>query len=226
LTNTAIYSAGTAKETNYKFRVRYKKCVAKGGASTIDNIIATVLNDTSAADVVVIENDTDDADAAGRPGHHLEVVVLGGTADEIAQAIYKSKGGGIGLVGTNEKLVNDLGGHPHLVKWNSAEQVTIYFKIVLTISSLFPTDGEKQIKDNIIGYVGGTNSADEIIDGLKIGKSVIAVKIPKLIEIEGVEDAQITFGTAADPTTNSNIVMEYNQKAITGLSQVVISYNE
>jgi uncharacterized phage protein gp47/JayE len=224
VSNQSLLSTGLDRETDLELRARYRRSVARGGASTIDSIIAAILDVTGVLDAVVIENDKSVADAQGRPPHSIEVIVLGGQDADIARAIFDSKAAGIEPVGTQSYNVADLSGVVHPVKFNRAEQVNVYVSIAVTVSAFYPVDGDAQIKDQVISYIGGFDSDDVFQRGLMMGASVVYMKIPDLVfNVPGVDDVTITIGTAPTPTGTANITLDYDQKAVTDTDKVVVT---
>lgn len=224
VTNTSITTKGLDRETDRELRERYRRSVAKGGASTIDAMIAALLDVPGVLDAIVIENDTETADAEGRPPHSLEAIVLGGDGQEIAKAIYNSKAGGIQPHGSESYIVEDIAGMPHTIRFNRASEVGVYVTVQVTANSYFPEDGFTRIKDEITGYIGGINSKGTYNRGLLIGKPVIYMKIPDLVfNVPGVENIALRIGTVPDPDGMADIPMQYNQKAFTDTGMVVVT---
>ncbi|HEX3045403.1 MAG TPA: baseplate J/gp47 family protein [Bacillota bacterium] len=216
VTNTSITIKGLDRETDRELRERYRRSVAKGGASTIDAMIAALLDVPGVLDALVIENDMEIPDAEGRPPHSLEAIVLGGEDQEIARAIYNSKAGGIQPHGSESYIINDIAGRPHTIRFNRADEAGIYVTVQVTANGFFPADGLTRIKDEIIGYIGGVDSKGIYNRGLMIGKAVIYMKIPDLVfNVPGVENMVLRIGTAPEPNGMTDIPVQYNQKAFT-----------
>lgn len=107
---------GQALENNPELRLRREEEVRSAGSANVDAVRADLLLLDGVTDARCFENDTDIIDAAGRPAHSLECVVLGGVDAEIANRIFLSKCGGIGAltIGTPVLVVVvDTQGNPH-----------------------------------------------------------------------------------------------------------------
>lgn len=216
ITNQSIAIKGLDQETDRELRERYRRSVAKGGASTIDSMIAALLDVPGVLDAIVIENDLETNDTEGRPPHSLEAIVLGGGDEEVARAIYNSKAGGIQPHGTQSYIIDDIAGTPHTIRFNRATEVGIYITVQVTANGYFPADGLTRIKDEIIGYIGGIDSKGVYNRGLLIGKKVIFMKIPDLVfNVPGVENIRLNIGTTPGPNDMADIPLQYNQKAFT-----------
>jgi uncharacterized phage protein gp47/JayE len=222
--NILLYIKGLDRESDGELRERYRRSVAKGGASTIDAMIAALLDAEGVLDAIVIENDTEVMDAQGRPPHSLEAIVLGGGDEAVARAIYNSKAGGIQPHGSQAWIINDIAGMPHTIRFNRAIEVGVYVTVQVTANGYFPADGLTRIKDGIIGYIGGIDSQGIYNRGLLIGKTVIYMKIPDLVfDVPGVENITLRIGTTPSPAGMADIPVDYNQKAFTDTGKVVVT---
>ena len=64
-------------------------------------------------------NDT--TDAAGRPPHSIEIVVQGGTDEDVANIIWKNKAGGIRAYGKHYAYATDVNGNRQYLGIHSRE---------------------------------------------------------------------------------------------------------
>lgn len=89
-------TVGRATETDTELRIRREASLQILGGATIDAIRARLINEVSGvSDALVFENDDNDVDAQGRPGHSIHCVVVGGSDSDVAEKIWDVKGGGI-----------------------------------------------------------------------------------------------------------------------------------
>jgi uncharacterized phage protein gp47/JayE len=225
ITQSSLLLQGLDRETDQGFRERYKKSVAKGGASTLDSIVAAILEVPNVMQAVVIENDTITTDSDGRPPKSIEAIVLGGTDTNIGQAIFATKAAGIQPYGAVTVSITDKAGRPHNVSFTRAQEIGIYVSIQVTKNANYPSDGDTRLKDQVIHYIGGVDSRGLYNRGLLMGESVVYMQIPMAIDVSGIEDLDIKIGTGPNPTQTANITMQNNQKAITGLDTVEVSYH-
>ena len=82
---------GTLLENNPELRQRREDEVRAAGGTNVDAVRADVLRVEDVLSATVFENDTDSADAFGRPPHSLEAIVFGGDDQAIGEAIFASK---------------------------------------------------------------------------------------------------------------------------------------
>lgn len=130
--------AGAQQEADSALRVRRDQELAAPGNTTFDAIRANVLkvnegssdpNHQPPIACTVFNNDTDITDANGVPPHSIEVLVQGGTTNDIAQAIWNSVGAGTRTYGSTTTVVTDSQGNSQLVNWTRPTEVQIWVTI-------------------------------------------------------------------------------------------------
>jgi len=133
--NAANAEIGANQETNAAYRARRESALAAPGNTTVDAIRANVLAVNAgstdpahqpATSCTVFFNDTDFTDANGLPPHSVEVLVLGGTTADIAQAILDSVGAGTATFGTRSDTVEDSEGNDQVVYWSRPVEIPIW----------------------------------------------------------------------------------------------------
>lgn len=202
VTNTADATPGNEVETDASLRVRRKRQLARQGSSTVRAVLADVGALESIESVVVFENYTDIVDDDGLPAHSIEVVVEGGDATEIAQAIFDSKPAGVSAYGTTGTNATDSESALKYVAFTRPTSVDIYVAISAVTGTGFA--GASYIQGALTGY-----GAD-----LAAGDDVILTRLYSPCYIEGVTDVtDIRISTAASPTATSNITMTRRQRA-------------
>lgn len=147
------YVEGRDRETDPEFRLRYENTLAEGGVSTVDGIRSAVLNDLD--DIVSASVDEVRDSNAGDYGVEVTVLAPGVTDSTIGELILESRAGGVDTFGDTTVTVQTADGKSKDESFNRATQVDIYVDITLTTSSTFPSDGQTQIEDKLIRYMGG-----------------------------------------------------------------------
>lgn len=201
-TNLIGADEGNLEETDVEARQRRAK-------SLKIHRLETVLAALTGVDAVrVYYNDTGTADGEGRPGHSIECVVDGGDDDEIAQAIYETKAGGIQTWGNSVQVITDSQGITRTVLFSRPTDVDIY--VAVTVASLYdeedlPADASGAIKDAIVTYggtfVGGANVIAKRIE------AAIALSVP------GLDSFSVNIGIAASPGTATTIAIAADEIA-------------
>ena len=111
-----------------------------------------------------------------------------------------------------------------MVRFNRAEIVDIYVHVVVRTTAAYPSDGDEQIKDEIIRYIGGIDSRGELRAGVGLGEDVIwTALIQAARRVQGVLDVDVMVGTSTDPTGRGNVPIGPRQVAETSLDKITIS---
>lgn len=224
VTNPDRITGGREKETDAEFRSRYELSVAGGGSASVDAIRGALLRLEKVRAAAVIENNTMETDAAGRPPKSFQAYVLGGDDQEVAETIFSKQSGGIESYGDISKEVLDLGGYPHTVKFSHAEEVPIHVSVVVTKNDRYPSDGDDQIKNAIIRYIGGEDAAGSYYNGLSMGGAVVFTRlISAVYSVDGVEDVAVTVGKSSDNMLAQNVDIAPYQVAQTTADYIEVT---
>lgn len=224
VTNPDRITGGREKETDAEFRSRYELSVAGGGSASVDAIRGALLRLEKVRAAAVIENNTMETDAAGRPPKSFQAYVLGGDDQEVAETIFSKQSGGIESYGDISIEVLDLGGYPHTVKFSHAEEVPIHVNVVVTKNDRYPTGGDDQIKNAIIRYIGGEDAAGSYYNGLSMGGAVVFTRlISAVYSVDGVEDVVVTVGKSSDNMLSQNVDIAPYQVAQTTADYIEVT---
>lgn len=190
---------GRFVETDAEIKARAKNTV-HDGLATLPTIKSYIENNvTGITSVSVIENETSLTDINGRPPHSIEVMVLGGSDEEIARAIYKSKAAGIKAYGTHlpDKgyLVFDSNGGPHYVNWSTLSTAYLWINVTITLyeEEILPNNYIHLISQAIVEWAQKEYT---------FGKDVIPLRIcVPVYSVDGIEDVMITVAVAYNSET-------------------------
>lgn len=221
VTNPAIFDGGRNTETDAEYRARYYESVDFAGGVNADAIAGEILQNVEGVfSAVVYENDTDETDADGIPPHGFEAVVYGGLDGDVAQQIYKRKAAGIQTHGNTTIAVVSASGATYDISFSRPVAVPVYIRItnLQTDPKTFPIDGEEQIKQALMDYVGG-----DVKGGLAIGEDVIYHRIPTPIySVSGVIDFDYEISADGVVFGTDNIDITSREKATTDEGKVTI----
>lgn len=115
--NTAAATPGAPVERDAQLRQRQAVSTTQPAQSAIENVAAAVWGLPGIARLYPYENDTETTDANSVPGNSISIVVDGGDAAAIAQAIATSKSGGCGTYGTTSQTVVNKFGVPIVINF-------------------------------------------------------------------------------------------------------------
>lgn len=200
--------AGTNRETDAQLRARRESELQKIGTATAGGIIEALQALANVTKAAIVENDSDST-VDLRPPHSFEVYVdaLNTTEinNEIAQTIYDAKPVGIEVVSTDgggrTGTYTDANGTINLVMpFSSITPVTIYITVTrTTINGDYPSDGDDQIKANLISYFESLTLGDDVY----IHRLYTPVNL-----VPGISDLEIIAGKTAGSQGSANIVID------------------
>lgn len=226
VTNDYPGSPGRLRETDAELRLRYVNGVFQLGAGTMPAIRANLLaNIPGVTAAVVIANETNATDSAGRPAHSIECVVKGGLDAAVAKELFRVKAAGIDTFGTSSQVVLDSEGLSHTTRFSRPQQVYIWVKAVTTLlnEEEFPATGLTVIQRSIVN----TGNA------LDIGQDVVIQRFlgPIYSSTLGLANVAITMASTTNPATvpasgaytANNILILPTQEAVFDLSRVTVT---
>jgi len=217
------FQVGRDRETDPEFRLRYQNSIGAAGNATVRAIEAAVFQADSRIESVTVEEVRDSTN--GDFGVRVTVLAPGVPDDDIAQAILDSRAGGLDSFGAESGTADD-DGVPKTENFDRATKQTIYVDATLTTSNTFPSNGSESIEDRLIRYIGGVASDGVNYPGLGVGEDVIHDQVKRrVLEEQGVIEADVAIDTAASPASTSNISVPDDQAAMTGTDEVTISVN-
>ena len=204
--NVSDATEGQDEETDVELRARREKSVARDATAIVDAIFAEVLAVDGVTQLTVLENETNTGpDVNGLPAHSVEVIVVGGTDADIAQAIFVKKTLGATAHGDTTIQVADNQGINHPIKFSRPTEIDIFVIVNLTVFADYPSDGDDQIKQAILDYAFG-----DLVNGrgFGLGDDVIHSEIYTPINtVEGhtVDSMFIKISAPADQTADITI---------------------
>lgn len=205
---------GADQASDAALRVQREAELEAQGNATADAIRADVLQVEGVTACRVFQNQTLVTDGDGLPGKSIEVLVLGGDDDAVAQAIWDSAGAGIETYGTTTETVTDDAGNVQTVKFTRPSAINIWIIVAVTkYVTEFPTDGSDQIEDAILAL------------DYPIGKDVTAWAIGSPLDaIAGVLDVtSVLIGTADPPVASTTITIGARQIASLDSARITVN---
>ncbi len=218
--NEAPVGNGRERETDAEYRERYYKSVDYAGGVNADAVRAAILQDAPGVHAAfVYENDSDLPDLVyGLPPHSIEAVVHGGLDEDIANAIYRKKAGGIQTNGSSSVPVLTKSGQMVDIHFSRPLLKSIYIKIT-GLDTNGEYAGDDSIKEALIGFIGG-----DAAKGLDIGADVAYQAIPGvLMHVKGVIDFDFEIGLGMQELGRGKISIGIREKAVTDADKVVIA---
>lgn len=214
--NLAAAVPGSNVETDEDYRVRREAELAAAGNSPPDAIRSEVLAVDGVTTCRVFYNPTDTTDADGIPPHSVEVLVQGGTNQDIGDVLLDAVAAGIGTHGTTSVVAVDSVGHNHTMKFSRPAAIPIWIIVeVIVDPDEFPADGAAQIKDIIV--LRGTD------DG--VGRDAVSSRIKSWVfGVDGVLDVtRVEIGLSDPPSVETTIVITSRQLATYAVARITVA---
>lgn len=165
----------------------------------------------------------DPVDADGIELHGLKVVVEGGDAAQVAQAIWSSMPGGHLLFASDESEVIVEGPAIHTIVFDRVDDIDMWVKVTLTTST-----SEEAAPDGLEDLVKGL-VYDYAILNWDIGSDVLAHRVSgALSSLAGVDATVIEFSTddgGGDPYSSAKKAMSIIQRAVPAKIRITLVEN-
>ena len=200
---------GRNRETDTDLKIRHTTAVATSGERDAASIAEAVGAVTGVSAVKVLEDISSPTP--------VYIYVIGGSDADIAKAIDDQLTVGIGTGGTTAiDVYNDTLREVKTIRFSRATDVDIYIDMVLSINeSLFPADGDLQVKEALAG----------IFNGNSIGVDVIYNKLfQPIYTVPGVIVSQLFIGTSPSPSGTSDITIGNAWRAVLDTANIGISH--
>lgn len=199
---------GRNLESDSAFRLRRTENLQTSRSGPIDAIRANILDlnldteKTQLEAVTVVENFTNVINAQGMPPKSVRTIVYqaGGVTDrddDIGQALWDSKSGGIETFGAIPITVTDSQGIDHIVNFDRPTEVNIYLELDLTVDSNYPVDGDSQVENIMVEWGNGLGTGTDVV--------VYPSLVGQLNAVPGIIDVVVRIGTAPAPVSDDNI---------------------
>lgn len=216
ITNPLAASPGRLEETDEELRLRFRNTKLDRSTNLLDSLYAALINLDGVQEVAIYENDTSITDSNGVLGHSFLPVVLGGSSQSIAEAIWENKPIGILSQGNTVVTITDTQGFPHDIGFERPSPVNIYITINLTTDpTLYPGDGDDQIRQDIIAYAS---------ENIGVGDDVIWSRLFTPINmVPGHEVDDLFIGTSPSPSGTANIPVAFNELATFTSANIIIN---
>ena len=214
-TNPTDAVIGTAIELDPALRLRRLQEVERSGGSTDEAIRADVSAVEGVISVSVTSNRTL-LPVNGIPGKAFEVVVLGGTDVDVAQAIFDSYPAGILAFGSTTVAVEDSQGVSQDISFTRPTAKPVFFEFDYAVDDDYPSNGDDLVKAAVKTFAEATFGQ---------GKDVIASELnAPILGVVGVRDlTAIRLGFSVSPTGTVNLPITIREIATFDTADMVVA---
>lgn len=213
VTNATAAAAGAPVETDSQLKARQAVSTALPSRTVLEGTVGAVWAIPGVTRVTPYENDTRVADANGIPGNNIYLVVEGGDATAIAQAIAAKKTPGTGTYGTTSVSVTDAYGIAHPINFYRPTYDGITCAITLKALAGYTTTIGAAIQAAVAAYInsvpigGAPSGMVEWDSALAAAKSVPGSNTFRIISLAlsgpggaGAPDVPLLFNHAGQAT--------------------------
>lgn len=211
--NKEAGQTGVVYEEDPELRARRENSTIIAGTGPIDAIYEA-LRFQGLKFIAIIDNDTD-LPINGQPPATIQVVVEGGTASEIAGAIFRTKGAGIRTFGAVAQTVKDKNGYDKTVNFSRPVEAQVFMNIDIKRLKGSSNESAKLIQDAAMKY----------INDAKIGQTIIWSELFSYIveNTDLISLRALRIGRAADSLLEDDIVMQTLEKPKALATGVVVN---
>ncbi|MGN8184605.1 baseplate J/gp47 family protein [Burkholderia sp. 22088] len=174
VTNPADAAEGAPVESDAALRQRQTVSTALPSLTVLDGIIGAVANVPGVTRYVAYENDTSSTDANGIPSHSISLVVEGGDATAIANAIAEKKTPGAGTFGTTSIVVADIYGRPITISFFRPTGAPIGATVTIKALGGYTTQAGQQIQQAVSDYINGVQIGGGLSGSVEWGDALTA----------------------------------------------------
>lgn len=219
VSNPVAAVPGAAVESDARLRARQAVSTALPSLSVFDGTLGAVAAVSGVTRSRGYENDTGEPDDNGIPAHSICLVVEGGDASAIAEAIARKKTPGTGTYGDIAVSVPDAKGVPNVIRFYRPTDKRITARITIKpLAGYLSTTGE-----------AARTAFAEAVNSLGIGEDVLLSRLyPPLIraDLEGqrtFDVVDILLGEGEGGMAAANITIPFNGVAVCDVADVEVA---
>lgn len=205
--NAAAAVPGTEAETDASCRRRMRIAAAGTGVGTLEAIRSAVLSVPNVSACKICENDGDETDARGIPGHSLCVLFSGGNAAAVAQAVFNKKAPGIGTCGTLAQRVTDAWGGEHTVRLQRITNASVALTVEIRPLTGYAAGTADAVKAALAAYGNGLAVGQELVVS-----SLVPVCYGAVPSAAPTFSVSLLTATCGETTTSDVLPAVWNQR--------------
>lgn len=150
-TNQIAPIKGRLVQTDAEARSSYTNRVATRGTGTVSSIASILYSDVEGVSFATgYQNDSDETDSAGRPPHCIEIVVQGGSDEDVAKTIWENKSAGIRAYGKHYAYAIDATGQKQYVEFTRVTDTYLLLSVKVTSSGGLDDDFSSRIQSLLL----------------------------------------------------------------------------
>lgn len=216
INNLDGFYLGSEAESDAQLRIRRQNSLRALGGGSVDAIRARLLEVTGVTECAVYENVTDATDGYGVPPHAIEVVILGGAAQAIGDALLAVRPAGILTYGTTSATSTDSNSVAHTMSFSRPVDVPIYVDIAVLYSGTPPDNLAARVKAALVAYGATHYSVGAPVRSAPLGAEALGVT-------SVVDVAHCFIGMSPSPSTSTTVTPTNRQRAVLDTSRITVT---
>ena len=219
--NDVPVSVGNNADTDETLRQRWSASLYSRGSANIQAVRARVLDCIGVNKAVVIENVGDVTDDDGLLPHSIEVIVSGGNNEDIANAIYLTKSGGIQTNGSQVVEIRDsLTSKTYPIMFNRPTNKPIFVKVDVYdyTEEVWSGVNAQLIKKAIVDYGNQLSFGEDVIIQRFYG--------PIYSSTQGIGRLEVQMSTDGATYSTGNVPISIREFATFDLNNIEVIHNE
>lgn len=146
---TAPVNMGENEETDAELKIRRRQSVSIGSSGYLNGLLGYVLALDGVTDAALYENYSNQTDSLGIPPHCIWLIVEGGSAADIAEALYLKKSYGCDMRGNITYTITTASQQQFIAKWDEPTTQPLYMRFTIKLLKAGITSDEDSIKQYI-----------------------------------------------------------------------------
>ena len=213
--NLEAADTGRATETDTELRRRAAASTVSADGGTLNTVVSRILTEVSGVSYTGgRENRTSATDGNGLPPHSIEIVVVGGTDQDIVDLIWEAKPAGINTYGSSSGTVVDDYGVSQTIYFSRVSEIPIFLKISLTTDATYPATGDDDVKTALTDYFATLENGENVLNHML--KAAVS-------GVDGITAITYLYQGTSDPATvETNITIAASELATLDAGDITI----
>lgn len=210
-TNPLDATPGTLEETDSELKEKRTTELASGGGASFPTLLSALSRVPGVTSVNLLNNRSHITDGNGLPPHSVEAIIVGGTDEDIAQALFDNASAGTGYNGTTSVSVADSAGNSHTIRFTRPTIVDVWLEIAFTHDATYI--GEAAHKLLIAGQDSQFNPGDDVYQFRVLCDATLGVQ--GIINPQSALIGDTASVVAADLDINPREIADFDTTRIT-----------
>lgn len=219
VTNPLAAVMGAPVEQDAQLRRRQTVSTALPSLTVLDGMIGAVASLQGVTRYAAYENDTSLTDADGVPSHSIAMVVEGGDAQAIADAILAKKTPGAGTYGTTEQSSVDVYGIRHAIRFFRPTLVPVTYALTVRALPGFTTGVQDAIRQALADWT----NALAIGASVYLTRAYVPANLPSSPAGATFEIMSMTMARDGSTPVAADVAIAFSEVASGDIANVILT---